>query len=290
MMQSKSRSTAKAIRYIAVGDHSILTSFSAVAIALSSAIVFEVKITWDFILLTVLLVLAIYLFDSTDGGDDLHPNESGEKNPAVAGKGVIVALTSIFVIGCLIISWFHSSLVGSVFLVFLIVAGLLYPLLFKKLTRKMTGFKDLYVAGVWNLGVAYFFVYYRVHLSAGVLFFLVLVFLRDLMNVSYCDVKDEAADRSHGLRTYAVVLGAEGLRILLMSLNIVSVAVIILGVRFSLFPSLTLGLLLPVIAVLLVTNASFRRGVFRSHYVDLEYYLWLVILSLMYFRVPCAPS
>ena len=173
----------------------------------------------------------------------------------------------------------YLSLAGLV----LFGSGLAYKIVFKKLTRRIIGFKDFFVTASY-LALLVLYVRYINHpFNLAVFFALTIVFCRRFLSEVFCDLKDIDDDRAGGIRTLAVVWPRRRLVVFLAAANVLSVVPIILGVLLDYFPLAALGL----VAVAICFLAYIRRLpdlnnsqlTFYSHvFADGEYLLWPVLL------------
>lgn len=163
------------------------------------------------------------------------------------------------------------------------LAGISYTMLFKKLTRYVPGFKNVYTSGVWA-SAAIFWVLACGHASAGMASTLLFLFLftRFMGNVVFFDLKDVASDRAEGLKTLPILLGSERTFVLLGILNVVSFLPLAAGVRAGMLPPYALAMA----AVAFFTFYYLRQARDRPHdylsylMADAETLMWPVILAV----------
>lgn len=169
------------------------------------------------------------------------------------------------------------------FSIFFLMIGILYTRRFKKITKRIAGFKNLYIGFSWALFMGFISLYYS--FFDWILFFLFLfIFLRLLLNTIFFDIKDIEADKRDGIKTIPVILGQEKIIKFLHILNILSFMPIMVGFYLNYFPKIALALLIfyfysfYYIEKLKDKDANIRKISYLI--VDSEYFLWPIILLL----------
>lgn len=256
----------------------MLAALSAVALMASISLIFKVAITWDFVVIVLLLSVAVYFFDFFDDATDFNFTQNSEETIVKKDKKYFKFITFILIIICLPIAYIFSSIWSLLYLIMLISLGILYPLYFKKLTKKIVGFKDFYVALSWVIFELFFFVYYSYDEKFVILFFLLFMFTRDFMGASYCDIKDIGLDKKNKLLTLASTLGKNNLVSALSVINILSLIVLFIGLVFNILPQAMTILFLPILITMLLIYIAKNKDEFPSYYIDLEYCIWFLIL------------
>jgi 4-hydroxybenzoate polyprenyltransferase len=86
--------------------------------------------------------------------------------------------------------------------------GLLYGIVFKKITRKIIAFKNLYVSAFFASLVFFPIIYYGINakILGGAIIFAIFVFLKSMIMQIFLDIKDIKADKKEKLRTIPVLL------------------------------------------------------------------------------------
>ena len=163
------------------------------------------------LILIYLIFQSIFLYDRYRGIEkDRKTNDARTKHlmkysasiPAI----VIVQLLLVFVILVLL-----ANISTFVFALTILMLGLLYPIYFKGLTKKIYLFKNFYVSGVYASLVFFPLVFYSAGVASPQLLaiYFVFVFIESLINQAALDSKDVASDKSGGLYTLPVLLGKE---------------------------------------------------------------------------------
>ncbi|WP_370004372.1 UbiA family prenyltransferase [Methanothermobacter sp. KEPCO 2] len=101
--------------------------------------------------------------------------------------------------------------------VVLLTAGILYTGFFKNLTRRITGFKNIYLAIIWSSWTV--LPVDPCTLTASHLVVFTFIFLKVYVNTAFSDYKDVESDRLKGLKTLPAVYGADGSSVILQFIN-----------------------------------------------------------------------
>lgn len=163
------------------------------------------------------------------------------------------------------------------------ILGVAYSIFFKKVTRHIPGFKNVYTSGIWVAGtVLGVMACCPVPLNETVLLIAFFMFLRSLGNVIFFDLKDILTDGAEGLKTIPVLLGRKDTFILLGVLNVVSFLPLVTGVRAGVLPASALAM----IAIAAITFYNMRQawakpGDYMSYArADAETLLWPIVLLI----------
>lgn len=220
------------------GGH--LFALGATCVVAMCSLLFGLPVGLDLLLVTYLIFYPIYLYDYTQGAtDDLMTNSarasylSGNKKAYFVVAGSFAVLTILFMQ--------FSNLITMLLGFVVLVLGLLYSSYFKKLTKKIIAFKNIFVSAVWALLVLFFFFYYSIPITAAALIMAGFVFTRMVAIQILFDVRDVEGDRKNGLLTIPVVMGDHKEFGLLKYLNIASIALLTFAVYFHILPLVTLS-------------------------------------------------
>lgn len=221
------------------GGH--LMALGAACVVAMCGVVFGIKVGWELLIASYLLFYPIYLYDYAGGVEDDKLTNSARANYLSGNKniyGVIIGstiiFTTIFAMGNM-----ETMVLGLVVL----ALGLMYSCYFKKLTKKIVGFKNYFVSGVWGLMVFLPFFYYEVPVNMAVVILAGFVFVRMVSIQILFDVRDTEGDRKNGLKTIPVVLGNHREIGLLKVINVVTFGIVGMAVYFDVLPVITVGLL-----------------------------------------------
>lgn len=225
---------------IVFGGHLFATG--SVSVVMACSIVFMLPVSWDILFVTYLLFYAIYLHDYTQGASsDKLTNSGRAKYLSCKNRSKCTVIASSFVLLFLLILFTTPAItfIGMAILAF----GLLYGSYFKKLTKKIPAFKNVFVSVVWAFMAVFAFVYYSLPVSHGALMLATFVFIR-MMNIQILfDVRDMEGDRAEGLLTVPAIFGDKKYPFILRLTNLLSIVFIVLCVLCGLLPFFTLGII-----------------------------------------------
>jgi len=251
------------------------TSLCAPFTAVSISLIFKIPITLDFLVFIFFVPIIIYCFDFFLDEEFLF-----KKNLTKISS--LALLFALIILELFLIHWYGNNLTLLVF-VLLMFLGLLYAKFFKKFTKKIVGFKDFFVALNWNIAIWLLFIYHSFHFDMGAILILIVIFVRDMINTSFCDIKDITEDSQKGLKTFAVRLGKDGIRNYLRILQILSLVIFITGVATELIPTTAVPIIIAFALTWLFIEISYKRNYFPEYVVDSEYMFWFISLIIFKF-------
>ncbi len=217
------------------GGH--LISLGSVSVVFASAILLSIPVTWDFLIIAYFITYTIYLYNRfKELEEDLLTNPERTRHIKVYIKYVprFVFFCTMIIVTMLIC---FGNLLSIAFGLSLLLFGLLYSIIFKKITKRVIGFKNFYVALVWTLLIVFLIIYYSFSLSPSLFLVLIFVYLRCFMGTSFYDIKDIESDKKDGLLTLAIILQKKTLLQFLNVVNILALLPIIIGVYLGLLPA-----------------------------------------------------
>lgn len=169
-----------------------------------------------------------------------------------------------------------------VFGLIVIAIGVLYGLVFKKFTKYIIGFKNIFVGIFWVCFSIYIMIYIKEQII-NINFLLVALFilLKTIYIQIFFDLKDIASDREDKLKTIPVLFGEKRTFSILNIVAIISFLPIILGLFLGSFKMLESVLLADIVYMLLITN-SYRKNRNYIHFIYLGIdYIVLLIIQLI---------
>lgn len=215
-----------------------LQALGAVGIVyVSLLIAFGMKPGFDLLIIIYCVFQFIYYFDRyRDLKKDQATNKVRSAHIGLYKQKVPIIMFLLFVV-VFLGNYFFGNLISLVSLLAVMFLGVLYPVYFKGLTKKIFMFKNFYVASVHAILVFFPMVYYSlVTLKTSVLivlFFFVLI--EALLSQIALDTKDIESDKREKLLTFPVVLGRQ------KAINLIKVGGFIsltsffyIGIRFHL--------------------------------------------------------
>lgn len=226
------------------GGH--LLSFGTVSIVCTVAILLNIKITWDFLVIVYLGTISCCLYGRYKNFDkDILTNPERCQYFKKYVKKIPLIIFCFIVINIGILLYFNKISV-LLFAISLILLSFLYDIFLKKITKRIIGFKNFFVSLLFTLWIIFLIFYYSLPLTLSVILILIFFYLRFFIGTSFSDIKDIESDKEEGLLTLASVLGERNLINILSTINCLVAIPIIIGAYFHLLPLYSLALLLSI--------------------------------------------
>lgn len=264
------------------GGH--LISLGAASIVFTSAILLDIKITWDCLLVVYLGTQSVYLynhFKEFDKDSLTNPQRSEHIEKYVK---YIPLITLFFSLTAIVIVIYFNKILALLFGLLMLFGGLLYSKFLKKFTRRIIGFKDFLISFLWATLVIFLAYYYFFSWNFALILMVLFIFLRLFLNTNFFDMKDVESDIKEGLLTLPVILGKKTLIKFLTIINMLSMIPIIFGVFLDILPNFSLILLLTIPYSFYYLKQTSKESVdlrFLSYVlVDGEYLLWSIFILL----------
>lgn len=220
------------------GGH--LIALGAVTISLVLLRLKNYPVSWPLLVSFYLTTYIIYFADRYINLKNESSIERGSHFKKFRGK---VTLTLSPVVILLVWSILAGGWKVLIAVSFPIIAGILYSLYFKNLTRKITGFKSFYTALTFASVVFFTTYYYQSKIEALTIYLYIFFALRWFANTIFCDIKDNENDQKEGLKTFSLVLG-QRLHAFILAINVLSAAVIFFAIQQNILPTFTSLLIL----------------------------------------------
>jgi len=212
------------------GGH--LFALNAVSIVLMCTILFDFQSRWDFIIVIYLIFYSIYLNDHFKGAEkDFLTNAQRAKHLKNRKKAPLVIFGSVLISG--IILFYFNNFYNLIFGFIILILGLFYGACFKRITRKILGFKNLFVSLVWAIIPIFLFFYYSYSFTSAMVLISIFIFLRMLIIQILFDIRDIDSDKRERLLTIPIVLGRGGAINILKLINILIMFLMICGLYFN---------------------------------------------------------
>jgi 4-hydroxybenzoate polyprenyltransferase len=225
---------------IVFGGH--LFAIGSVSVVMACSIVFMIPVSWDIFFVTYLLFYAIYLYDYSQGASsDEATNSSRAKYLLCKNKSKCTVIITSLVLFTIMMTF--TSVIITATGMSILILGLLYGSHFKKLTKKIPAFKNVFVSIVWAFMAIFAFIYYSVPVTYSAIMLALFVFIR-MMNIQILfDVRDMEGDRRDGLLTVPAILGDRKYPFILRLINSASIVFILGCVLLGLLPVFTIAII-----------------------------------------------
>ena len=206
-----------------------LQSLGSLSLIVFSAVLFDIKITWDLLVISYLTFYSVLLYNRYKEMDiDYIDNKARTEHLKIFDKYIpyilFLTLFSLF-----ILLFYFANLKFLIFMIAVVILGIAYTHYFKGLTKKIFLFKDYYVSVFFTSLLLFPFFYYSLpirHVSAYIAALIVFAFIRDMRMQFILDLKDVESDGKEGLLTLGVVWGKERVLKLLKILSFVTVGLV----------------------------------------------------------------
>ncbi len=271
------------------GGH--LQSLGAASIIFVSAILLELPVTLDCLIISYLFFYPLYLynrFKEIDIDFLTNPHRSKHLSTYLRYIPSILLLNLILVFIGLI---YFSNSETLLFAFVLIALGLLYTTIFKGLTEKLFLFKNLYVALFFAALVFFFLIYYRYYLDnfliAKAVILSVFVFFKALIMQIFFDLKDIESDRKKRLRTLPIIMGKKS------TLKILKTSTLLVGILIPFLSSVYFNIL-PLFFLMLILTIPFnfysfylsKRNKYSGYIIGSgEFVLWSILILIGKFLI-----
>ncbi len=268
------------------GGH--LVSLAAPALAIATTILLGLSISWEFLFITYFGTLCIYNYDYIKGlKTDYIENVDRSKH---IQKFRNLRFLLLFVYGFCFLSllFYYGNLISILFGVFLLIVGLAYTDIFKRFTKKIPGFKNIYTSISFSMLLFFTPIFYSYQINMLFLVFFVFVLLQFIVDTSFCDLKDMRSDQTNGLKTLPILLGRKKFLLFLYAINLVSFTILIVAIISKLIPLFSLVLILFFLYRIYYINKAKNPRVDVSKLtslVDAEYFFWPMALILVQFII-----
>ncbi len=260
-----------------------LQALGALSIAFFSAYVLNIKMSWDFFIISYLGYYTVFLFNRYKEIDkDLLTNKiRTEHNKMLYKHTPLIFFLTLSTL--LILFYFFYNPQYIIYLLLINIFGVFYTLYLKKQTEKIYLFKNICVALIFTAVVYSPLIYYSIPLesiSRSVIWLSVFVFIKALFMQIMLDIKDIESDKKENLKTLSILLGKEKTIKILYFLSFVIGFMPLVFYLFGIFPSYILILLLDIpfnlYALNLIKKEKFSGYILESG----EFILWSTLIFI----------
>ncbi len=264
------------------GGH--LISLGAVGIVFSSAILLEIKIDLDFLIIVYLFSYNSILYNRyREFRIDYLTNPERTKNLRKYFKyiSLILCFSILITTGIFI---FNNKFLALFFLILLSLLTFLYTEYFKNITKNIFIFKNIYFSFVTGLLLILLVLYYSYPILNFIFFIIfIFVFLRMFINTVFLDIKDVKGDNKIRLKTIPILFGETKTLKILQLLSMISILPILIGVYLGFLHLFSLVLIFIVpYSFYYFFESKKRKNFYLVNYflADLEFILWPILLLL----------
>jgi len=266
------------------GGH--LQLLGAASVVFISALLLKIKISWDILIISYLIFYPVYSYNRFK---EINIDRLTNPERTQYFKKYLKFIPTILVFAVLILISglaYFANTKALMFSLFLFVFGILYTIVFKKITRKIYLFKNLYVSAFYFLLVFFPIIYYsyfsKTSLMISALLLGMFISFKAFMVQIFLDIKDIESDKREKLRTLPVILGKEKTLIILSVSNlVVTIAVpIILSLYLNIFSKLMLMFIFTIPFDFYCYSLAKKEKYFGYILQSGEFFLWLFLILI----------
>jgi len=262
------------------GGH--LVSLASSTIALSAMILLNITIRWEFLIIAYLGTYCIYGYDRYKGINIDSSDNFTRTNHLRKYYGLIPFVLIAYGIAFISLIAYFGNITSLLFGGFLLFSSLFYTKKVKKMTTKIIGFKNVYTSFSVSLLIIFTAIYCSYPIGWLLLIIFAFLFLRLIIDTSFCDIKDMDTDKKLKLLTLPLYFGKQKFLSILHIINLVSFGLLLLAVIMQIVA--VYWLLLGVFTIYCffyiqkAKNPETNFQSLSSIVVDGEYLLWPIIL------------
>lgn len=257
-----------------------LLSLGIIGILLTCAIIADIKISLFFLLVIYCGLHSAYLFDRIkETKNDIQDNELRTQYIISQRRRFLFSMLIYALIAVLIIVIQRPS--SFIFGITLLFFSLLYTIVFKKLTKRVPGFKNFFVALMWSLTIPFLFYYQKIGITSTAVILSILFFLKHFSYELFEDIKDIKSDKKSGLLTFPILFKDKYYYFFII-LNILFGLLLILAIIIKTLPpySAILLIFLPYsFCYFYIANKNNKNRI-AFLLADIEYLFWPMFILL----------
>lgn len=260
------------------GGH--FTALNVTFLVITAALIWKITLTLEWVVPIYFGIYGSYLFNRyRELQKDIKTNPERTKYLLRRGNILLYFVLISFLVACLvpIVSNNYFTLEVVIILLFL---GAGYSIFFKKISQKVIAFKNIYLSSVFCLIALFPLIHFQLlFLTPNVILILSFIFMRVLVNTSFCDIKDVEVDKKFGVLTIPSVFGLKRTKEILSTLTVISILPILVGVIYGFLPLFSIFLITVIIYSLVYINYDKKRSTLYL-LADGEGIIWLAATLL----------
>ena len=260
-------------------------SLNAIAISISIILILNINCKWEFLLISYLLTQCIYSYNHCKEMEIDSISNAPRVEHLKRFRNILPLLTGLYGVLFFSILIYFGNKESIFFGGFLLILGLLFTVIGKKISKKIVGFKSFYTALAWALLIVFTTVYHSYSMDSKVIILLIFVFLRLVINTSFSDIKDLEGDRKNNIFTLPMIFkNVKNWLTFLHFLNILSFIPLLFGIITGIIPNYTLFLFFTFFYsfyyIHKAKNEDINKNSLYNVIVDGEYYYWPALLLI----------
>ncbi len=257
-------------------------SLGAVSIILVSGILLNIRITWHGLVIIYLIFYPLYLYNRyKEINIDATTNPERTQHFKKYLKWMPIILYTVIILAVAGLAYFNN-IQTLVFGLLLLIFGLLYTTVFKKITRKIAFFKNFYVALFFATLVFFAVVYHSETLTIAALLFFLFVYFKSVMMQIFLDIKDIESDKKDALITLPVKFGKKKIFNILKTISLLTT--ILIPILFSIFWPIFPKSILFLLFTIPFNFYCFKKAKEQKYFAYIlgsgEFVLWLILILI----------
>ncbi len=259
-----------------------LVSLGTVGIVLGTIMIFGLWINTALLFIVYLIPQIVYRYNYLRelNADAISNPERVKHVIEKKTRMKFVFYLCIVLLGILLV---FTNWMTSILVLVIVFSGILYTEYFKWV--QVLGFKNFYTAFFWAILVLVVPLAYVIDSLTPFIFVSLFVFMREVVNNIFFDIKDIESDKADDVRTVPVYLGREKTIKLLHIINLLSLLPILLGVYLGYLPTVAIFLGFTFISGIIYLNKGLSAQaenlrLFSYIVVDGESTFWPIIIFI----------
>jgi 4-hydroxybenzoate polyprenyltransferase len=216
------------------GGHLVGLSFAFIGLA--TMLIFDFALRWEVALMIYFVTVAVYGFDHYHDLKNDSVNSNARVKYIKRREHIVPFQLALFITSYMILLLTFGTLSTIILGTCILLLGISYSLYFKRFTKTIVGFKNIYVASTVSLGILFTTAFYNMSIPVEIMFFIGYIGISVFLNCSFCDIKDMESDNKQGLKTLPLLLGKQRFFRFLIIMNSLSLSVLGLLVYFQFIP------------------------------------------------------
>lgn len=264
------------------GGH--LQCLGVAGIAYTSGFMLNLDISWKFLILAYLIFYPIYIHDRFRGikmDEATNPERTNHFKRYLSIMPKLIIGSTALLVALLIHIGNPTLIIFSLTMLFL---GLLYPVYFKDLTKKIVAFKNIYVSAFFTAMVVVPVIFHSHELDPSTRLTLAIlmtfVFIKTMLMQILLDCKDIEGDKPLGLLTIPVLIGKDESLKLLRAFSLLTGLVILIPAAVIL-PQFPMGMIVLLLAIplnLYAYSLSQKENYMGYVVGSSEFVLWFALI------------
>lgn len=263
-----------------------LTALIGPSIIIIPIVFLDLPVNTIALLIAYLIPLIVYSYDYQKEIDKDAQTNSEKSKYLYKRKRVFPLIFSIYLFLTIILITTIFDINFFIFLLIVLTGGILYTTIFKRLSKNIPAFKNIYTTAIWAYFGTFFVIFlYKIFPNSLLLVLFIFTYLKILINNVFFDIKDISADKNEGLKTLPIILGKANTIYLLSALNVIALLILLCSVYFEVVPffGISLSLFFFYTQYYLIKGLTVENKMLLNYtYIisEAEFGLWPIVLII----------